>query len=158
MSGAIELRAADTAADFILARRLFEEYERAIGLDLCFQGFAQELEQLAGMYGPPYGRLLLAQRGGDAVGCVGVRPQSEGTCEMKRLFVRDTSRGFGTGRQLAKAAIDAGRALGYRRMVLDTHHSMRAAIALYRSLGFEETEAYYPNPLAGVAYMALGLA
>ena len=36
-------------------------------------------------------------------------------------------------------------------MLLDTTLEQRAAVGLYRSLGFEQTEAYYdvPDPLRG---------
>jgi putative acetyltransferase len=71
---------------------------------------------------------------------------------MKRLFVRPAFRNHGLGRSLAEAAMLAGRELGYTLMRLDTLASMTKAVALYESLGFRRTSAYYNNPLPDVVY------
>ena len=156
MSG--ELAQAHTDADYALARALFQEYASQLAIDLCFQGFEAELQQLPDMYGPPGGFLLLARGGGDCTGCVGVRRWSEDSCEMKRLYVRAGARGGGTGRALVQAAIEQAGRIGYRRMLLDTLPDMRAAQALYSALGFRACEAYRHNPISGAAFMALELA
>ena len=87
------------------------------------------------------------------IATVGVRRFSADTCEMKRLYVRPAFRKTGIGRKLAQTSIDAGRSLGYRRMVLDTLTGMSEARGLYASLGFVEIPAYYDNPLQGVKYL-----
>ncbi len=148
---------AATADDFALGRILFEEYAASVGVDLCFQNFAAELENLASIYSPPGGALLIATIDSDAAGCVGVRRFSDDVCEMKRLYVRPAYRGWHLGRRLAEAIVERGRGLNYNRMVLDTLESMQIALALYGSIGFQPSAAYYPNPLPGVKYLALDL-
>ena len=146
-----------TPDEFCEARKLFEEYAECIGLDLGFQNFARELEELEKMYATPAGCLLLASQLGLIVGCVGLRRFEGEICEMKRLYVHPSVQGQGLGRALAGAAIGQARKLGYRLMVLDTLASMKPARKLYRSLGFRETDPYYDNPIEGAVYMELDL-
>ncbi len=140
-----------------LVRELFREYQRSIDIDLCFQDFERELAELPGKYAPPRGRLLLAWHGQQAVGCVALRDLGEGICEMKRLYVRPDARREGVGRGLSHEITRAGRELGYERMRLDTLNTMKEAIALYTSLGFEQIEPYYHNPSDRAVFMELKL-
>jgi ribosomal protein S18 acetylase RimI-like enzyme len=140
-------------ADMGLVRELFEEYGRALGVDLSFQNFEQELGMLPGDYEP----ILLATFEGTAAGCVALRHIDETTCEMKRLYVRPVFRGHAIGRALATAIITEAQAQGFRKMRLDTLPAMREAMSLYTSLGFADIEAYRYNPIAGSRYMELDL-
>jgi GNAT superfamily N-acetyltransferase len=153
----IEIREAREGADYGAARILFEEYAASLGFDLGFQDFDAELASLPGAYAPPGGCLLLAEIDGAACACVGLRPLSEGACEMKRLYVRPVARGRGLGRALSAELIRRARALGYARMRLDTVASMVEATKLYRTLGFREIEAYRHNPMPGALFFELDL-
>ena len=166
------LRPARSPRDIALARALFLEYAQWLQVDLCFQGFEEELATLPGAYAPPRGRLLLAGRPDAAFGCIALRPlDAAASCgsappargsdalaaEVKRLYVQPARRGEGWGQRLAHAVLDEARAIGYRELKLDTLGWMSAARSLYSSLGFRECGPYYDNPLAGVVYMALAL-
>ena len=138
-------------------RSLFREYEAFLDVDLCFQGFEEELADLPGIYTPPKGALLVALVNNQVAGCVALRPLSNGDCEMKRLFVRPKYRGLGLGRELACRIIEESKEIGYERMKLDTLDFLEEAILLYKSLGFKQTGSYYDNPLEQVSYWELDL-
>ncbi|MFL5402506.1 MAG: GNAT family N-acetyltransferase [Gemmatimonadales bacterium] len=139
------------------ARGLFTEYAAALGVDLCFQSFDQELAGLPGNYAPPLGRLLLARSDGQLAGCVALRPLAPGVCEMKRLYVRLPYRSLGIGGLLARRIIDEARAAGYHTMRLDSLPSMGPALELYRRLGFREIAPYTANPVEGAVFLELEL-
>ena len=147
----------DSADEWASARRLVEEYAASLHLDLGFQNFEREVNNLGREYGPPDGAFLLAEHDGGVLGCVGLRRFSEGACEMKRLYVDPASRGHGVGRALAEGIVAQARCLRYTRMLLDTLEFMKEAHALYVSLGFQPTSAYRFNPVPGSSFLELKL-
>jgi GNAT superfamily N-acetyltransferase len=144
---------AASAEEIAAARVLFEEYAAALGINLSYQGFPDELAALPGLYAPPRGRLLVAWVGDEAAGCVALRPFGDDACEMKRLYVRPVFRGGGIGKQLGEAIIAEARQIGYATMRLDTVPKLEAATRLYESLGFVRREAYYETPVVGTVFM-----
>ena len=156
------IEAADWPAEVPLARELFLEYADWLDMDLCFQGFDDELAGLPGGYGPPDGNLWFARVEGAVAGVVGLRPfgaegrtqgRTGGACEMKRLWVRPAYRGLGLGRRLAEQALGAAVAMGYRRLCLDTLQRMTEARALYAHLGFRDCTAQVADPHPELIYM-----
>jgi len=149
------------ALDREAARALFREYAAQLGVDLCFQGFEAELASLPGDYAEPRGTLLLAWIDGELAGCCALRPIDDvdyaNAAEMKRLYVRKAFRGFGLGRRLAEAVLEAAVRMGYDSVLLDTLDDMEAARALYEDLDFEEIPPYYHNPLPGAHYLKVDL-
>ena len=130
-------------------RSLFTEYAGSLGIDLSFQGFDRELEELPGKYSPSEGALLIAEHDGKPCGCIALRRIDGRTCEMKRLYVQPACRGLGIGRELVSRLVEEARAKGYSSMRLDTLPSMRSAIAMCRSFGFQEIAPYIYNPVEG---------
>lgn len=166
------IRHARSPSDIALAHALFVEYAQGLNVDLCFQGFEQELATLPGAYAPPRGCLLLAGAPGAAFGCIALRPlETAPGCgdvtsppqprtviaEVKRLYVQPAYRGQRWGKRLVRALCNEARGMGYRELKLDTLTGMTAARALYSELGFRECAPYYSSPLPGVFYMALQL-
>ncbi|MDA1091331.1 MAG: GNAT family N-acetyltransferase [Proteobacteria bacterium] len=156
------IRPAEGPADMAAVRELFTEYQAAIDVGLCFQGFEEELSSLPGLYAPPRGCLFLAADADKIAGVVGVRPlddtrEKKNRGEVKRLYVRSPWRGAGLGRRLAVRAVAAAREAGFKTLCLDTLGFMNEARALYASLGFFEIPAYYDNPVDEVIYMELAL-
>ena len=154
----LEIIAAVSPHQLEHVRDLFKEYAQSLGFSLCFQGFDKELADLPGMYAPPEGRLLLGIVDGEPAGCVGLHKLENRICEMKRLYVRPSFRGSGVGRHLAESIITEARAIGYKKMRLDTIAGMMdPAISLYRQLGFAKIDPYRLNPISGALYMELEL-
>jgi len=153
----LKIAPATTERDLTDVRILFGEYAGLVAEALCFQNFDQELEALPGAYAPPGGALLIARDAKMAAGCVALRQLDAATAEMKRMYVRETHRGMGLGRNLAVAVIDEARKRGHGRIVLDTLPKLTTAIALYRDLGFRETGPYLAAPTPGAICFELSL-
>ncbi len=143
--------------EFERLRELLVEYAQSLDVDLCFQGFEEELASLPGPYAAPRGILLTVHVDAALAGCCALRPLDNvdypNACEMKRLFVRPAFRRLGLGRVLAESTLDAARQAGYACVLLDTLSDMESARALYTDMGFKEIPPYYYNPIAGAHYL-----
>jgi len=151
----IDIRAAVSPNDIAAVRDLFVEYAEALNYETCFDGFAEEISDFPGAYGPPRGVLLIACRDGQPVGAVGLWPHEDQTAEMKRLYVRPEARGLGLGRRLAVRLMQEAERRDYHRLELETLPQMMAARTLYQDLGFMEQDSARPD---GVQRMILDLA
>jgi len=89
------------------------------------------------------GAFLVIYQAGTPVGCGAVRRVDADTAELKRMYVSPAVRGKGLGRRLVAALEAEARALGARRLILETGIRQTAALALYRATGFQ------PIPLFG---------
>ncbi|MFZ4160189.1 GNAT family N-acetyltransferase [Streptomyces griseoincarnatus] len=98
---------------------------------------------------PPRGLLLVARRGGEPAGSAGIRLSPDGSAaELTRVFLYEGMRGRGGAALLVRAAEEAARNLGARRMILDTRSDLVEARTLYARLGYTETEPHNDDPYA----------
>lgn len=153
----IEIVNATSPEQIATAGKLFFEYAASIKVSLCFENLDKEVAGLPGLYASPHGRLLLAMSGSRVAGCIALKKVDDDVCEMKRLFVRQELRGQGIGKKLTRAIWEEALALGYKRMRLDTLPSMKEAIAMYRSLGFQPIPPYRELPVPGALFMEVEL-
>jgi putative acetyltransferase len=139
-------------------RALFRTYIDYIGAPECFPSFEAELASLPGRYAEPTGAIFVACLGDEIAGVVALRAFDETSGEVKRLFVLPSFHGRGLGRLLMAELVAHARAMGYRRLLLDTiPGKMDTAIGMYRRFGFQEIGRYFDDPIPGAKYFELGL-
>ncbi|RFU72276.1 acetyltransferase [Trichoderma arundinaceum] len=160
------VRQATSPTDISSIIECFKVYTAWLDEDLTHQNYDDELKGLPGKYASPAGALLIAvDAATDSVlGCIALRPlnlepvflesRPSGLryCEIKRLFVYPEARGRRVAKTLLVEAVKCAQAGGYDEMLLDTLSRMTAAIGLYKSEGFVETEPYNSSPLQGTMY------
>ena len=118
LSGSVILTRADTPELVTIVRDLFQEYARALGIDLEYQGFAAELAALPAPYVLPHGALFVAYVDGEVAGCAGLRPLADGAGEMKRLYVRPGYRNLDLA-LMRRVALSGSKALELRAEVFN---------------------------------------
>jgi GNAT superfamily N-acetyltransferase len=144
---AADIREARIPEELPLIHLLLREYADGLGIDLTFQSFEAEQEELPGTYMPLTGGLWLAMSDSEAAGCVAMKSFDSKTAEMKRRYVRPAFRGHGLGRRLVEFGLAAATDAGCRRVCLDTLSSMTNAVQLYQLLGFNPIEPYNEYPI-----------
>jgi GNAT superfamily N-acetyltransferase len=97
---------------------------------------------------PPGGAFIVGWRDGEPVCCGGVKRLSEGTCEIKKMYVVPAARGQGVARTLLHALEHTALELGYDVARLDTGPKQLRARYLYEDEGYRAVEDFNGNPVA----------
>src|SRR5262249_9828880 len=97
---------------------------------------------------PPAGLFLVATLRREPVGCGALKFHDGEPAELKRMWVADSVRGLGIGRRLLGELERRAAAGGARIVRLETNNALTQAIALYRSSGYREVEAFNSEPYA----------
>ena len=141
-----------TIEEYAEASSLFRQYAAWLNIDLGFQKFTEELNDLQGMYASPYGGIILSRNENNFSGCIAIRKIDTDTAELKRMYVQAEFQHKGIGKGLLNEAISLAKKYGYKKIRLDTLSNMTPAIELYKKNGFYEIPAYYYNPEKTAVY------
>lgn len=130
---------------------LWEEYlnwsslifSHELGLSFDTSQFLEQYITQFDEFAQPQGRLLLGEYDNKIAGCACLRNIGENIGEVKRMYVRPEFQRKGIGRSLLLAIINEASHIGYSKLRLDTAPFTKAALSLYRSLGFYDIEPYF---------------
>ncbi|MDQ3335432.1 MAG: GNAT family N-acetyltransferase [Myxococcota bacterium] len=103
----------------------------------------EELHQLPASYAARGGQFWIARaESGELLGTAGMYPLSPTTFELRKMYLRPTSRGLGLGKQLLDTCAAWTQRRGGTHIVLDTMEKMQRAIAFYEAHGFVRDDTH----------------
>ena len=119
----------------------------AHGLDIPGTAYYDEsLNSLSAFYDRPGREYYVLVENGVVLGGIGLAEFSGDCCELQKLYMLDAAKGHGLGYVMIRFIEDRARALGYRRIYLETHSNLKAAIHIYERSGYREI----PRPSSAV--------
>jgi DNA-binding MarR family transcriptional regulator/GNAT superfamily N-acetyltransferase len=124
-------------------RQYFAELDRRFdaGFDL-----ANSLPAPPDEMRPPAGIFLVASLSQDPIGCGALKFHGDEPTELKRMWVAPTARGLGVGRRLLRELENRAFEGGSRAIRLETNRALTEAVAMYRSAGYREVDAFNDEP------------
>lgn len=90
------------------------------------------------------------------IGSVAISKLTNENCELKSLYLLEKYHRNGYGKQMLTHAIAYAKKCGYQKMYLDSLSTSTNAVALYRKMGFVDTEKYN-NSIFSDVFMVLDL-
>jgi DNA-binding MarR family transcriptional regulator/GNAT superfamily N-acetyltransferase len=146
LAGAVGLEVVDPASP--AARECLEAYFAEI--DRRFEnGFdeGRSLPTEPELMRPPRGYFVVATLNGEPVGCGGIKCHADWG-EIKRMWVRESSRGLGIAKRMLGRLESLARKRRLAVVRLETNRSLVEARAMYLSSGYREIPPYNNEPYA----------
>ena len=106
------------------------------------QGDLDSLENPEKYFIATGGAILLACRGDEVLGTTALKPIEDNSLELCKMGVSEAARGLGIGYAIGEAAIQKAKALGAKRVYLETNSGLSPALNLYKKLGFSQVENF----------------
>lgn len=120
-------------------RLLIEELDAEMAaLSVCGDCDLTSAEDLSA----DYVQFLVARYHSHPIACGALVVKDIDWAEVKRMYVRPVVRRKGLSRAILDHLLDMAKRRGLRKVRLETHAEQTAAVALYRSAGFEPCDPY----------------
>ena len=116
-------------------------YEPLDGFGLSFEAYVAKTISEYVLDNDSKGRVWLAERENDLVGCVAIAEREENTAQLRWVLVDSAIRGFGLGQRLVALALDHCIQRGMAAVCLETTDGLPESMRLYEKLGFEVVSA-----------------
>ena len=94
----------------------------------------------------PGGHIYFAMLDEKIVGCCALIANGSRSFEVAKMAVDESHRNLGIGKAMLAHIIEAARALGARRLTLETNSKLMNAIHVYESLGFRHIDPSRVEP------------
>ena len=101
------------------------------------RSLAEEIDKISDYYSERRGGFWVAVDGRKIVGMFGLEPSSDGTMELRRMYVDPDFRRRGIARTMLDFAEEECRRRNRPRMNLSTSELQREALSLYQNAGYE---------------------
>jgi len=147
----IEIRHTSITDDIHIIKKLWfdylvwvnEEMQSLCGLNphIPVETLKKDIDSID-KFQPPQGILLTAIYENKICGVGSFKKINTEICEIKRMYIDPKFRRLGAGRAILKALLIEARNMNYNRVRLDSPKFMNSAHSLYRSIGFQNIEAY----------------
>ncbi|HEX9961779.1 MAG TPA: GNAT family N-acetyltransferase [Pyrinomonadaceae bacterium] len=95
---------------------------------------------------------VIEDASGNLLGTIGLYPLDAETVELRKMYFAPELRGRGVGKLMLERMIEKARALGFRRIFLETASVLKEAVALYEKYGFQPTTGGIHSARCDAAY------
>ena len=104
--------------------------------------FDEGLDHLSGFYDHSGSAYYVLTEDAEVIGGIGLAEFMgfEDCCELQKLYLSDRAKGHGIGYEMISFIEEKARELGYKRIYLETHTNLQAAIHIYEKSGYVEID------------------
>ncbi len=98
-------------------------------------------DHLFELFQTPGSVYFIAEKNGAVVGGCGIFPTEglpDATCELVKLYLRNTARGTGLGKKLLLQSMAWAKQNGYTQVYLESMPELSKAVSIYQNVGFEK--------------------